>query len=440
MKNGVMGIPVVMIMVIGSILMGCSSSDNSTPPADSTAPSITSVTPAGDVLSKDDAIVVLFSESMDTASLVLGGDLAWEGDTAVWSQTAAENDTVTIQPLTRWTSGQGRSFTVDAADVAGNALSSFSTDFVVPMEFDNFQAAELVIGQPDFVTSSRGLNATKIDEPYGNIAVFEHGMFIGDCLNNRVLGFDVVPQENGAAAAFVLGQPDFVKNDSNTTRDGMYSPQQVSIEGDTMAVADFDNNRVLIYNSIPVNGSALPDVVVGQPDFTSNGTDCDAYHMYYPETAVIAGGRLIVTDRDHNRVLIWNSIPTTNGQAPDMVLGQGDLTSCTQNDENQDDVADDAPTARVMNSPAGVWSDGNRLIVTDVDNHRVLLWNSFPTADFQAADIVLGQADFTLNRPNDSDGNGITDTPDAKTMNFPYDGVWSNGVQIFVADTDNTAC
>jgi len=432
MVKAINGTLIAMLILTGSILVGCSDSDGGS----SSAPTITRVTPAGDVLNKSVVIVVFFSESMDTASLVLGGDLASEGN-AVWSSTTTTNDTVTISPRTRWTSGQDRSLTVNAKNVAGNSLRPFSTAFLVPMEFTNFQAAELVIGQPDFVSSEWGLAADRLSAPYGNVAAVDGALFNGDFGNNRVLGFNAIPQVNGAAAHFVLSQPDFLTDDARTARDGMDGPQQVSIEGDTMAVADYRNDRVLIYNSVPANGSALPDFVVGQQNFTTVFNQCDSVHMDHPETVVIADGRLVVTDSGHNRVLIWNSIPASNGPAPDLVLGQADLTSCAANDYDQDSTPDAAPNEYVMAHPSGVWSDGDRLIVADFQNSRVLLWNTFPTTDFQPADIVLGQKDFTLNAENDSDGDGLTDSPNANTMSKPYDGVWSNGLQIFVADTNN---
>ena len=48
-------------------------------------------------------------------------------------------------------------------------------------------------------------------------------------------------------------------------------------------------------------------------------------------------------------------------------------------------------TASSFDRPAAVWTDGNRVIVSDRDNNRVLLWNSWPTANNQPADLVLGQ-------------------------------------------------
>ena len=39
------------------------------------------------------------------------------------------------------------------------------------------------------------------------------------------------------------------------------------------------------------------------------------------------GSKLLVCDKDNNRVLIWNTVPTTNGQPADVVVGQTDFTS-----------------------------------------------------------------------------------------------------------------
>jgi hypothetical protein len=195
-----------------------------------------------------------------------------------------------------------------------------------------------------------------------------------------------------------------------------------------MVVTEYDNSRVLIYNSIPTDGLALPDVVVGQPDFVTSTSACAADSLSGPETvAVTPGGKLIVTDSNSNRVLIWDALPTANGQAADMVLGQGDFTHCTENDGDQNGTDDGVPTAGTLYYPAGVWADDTRLVVADSENHRVLIWTAFPTANFQPADLVLGQDDFTTR----------TAATTQSGMNTPYDGVHSNGVQLVVTDFGN---
>jgi len=353
------------------------------------------------------------------------------------------NDTLTISPTSAWTSGPERALTVDANDLAGNALDTLSQSYLVELVFDDFQNAVVVVGQADFLGTDPDQGGTAaantLEFPYGNPLVDNGRLFLGDTFNSRVLAFNALPTVNNANADFVLGQPDFTTTTGATTRSGMNEPQSIVTVDGKMVVTEWGNNRVLIYNSIPTDGSALPDVVVGQPDFVTDTSTCAADSLDEPETvAVTPGGKLIVTDSQHNRVLIWDALPTTNEQAADMVLGQGDFTHCTANDDNQDGTEDGAPTARTFSYPAGVWADDTRLVVADHDNSRVLIWTAFPTADFQPADLVLGQSDFTNNAANDDDQDGTPDNASARTLSEPYDGVHSNGVQLVVTDYGNS--
>ena len=38
-------------------------------------------------------------------------------------------------------------------------------------------------------------------------------------------------------------------------------------------------------------------------------------------SAIMIGTKLAVSDTNNNRVLIWNSLPTSTNQAPDVVIG-----------------------------------------------------------------------------------------------------------------------
>lgn len=151
----------------------------------------------------------------------------------------------------------------------------------------------------------------------------------------------------------------------------------------------------------------------------------------------VVGTKLIVSDSHNNRLLIWNTIPTSNGAPADVVLGQGSFTSNMNNDNDQDGIPDLYPSDRTLNYPAGVWSDGTKLVVCDRDNHRVLIWNKFPTTNFAAAEVLLGQSSFSLNAANDDNQDGIQDeAASARTFNSPY-YVTSNGTQLFIADSSN---
>ncbi len=142
----------------------------------------------------------------------------------------------------------------------------------------------------------------------------------------------------------------------------------------------------------------------------------------------------MVADSSNARVLIYKKIPKKNGQKPSIVLGQNNLTTCVLLN-NGSGVAG-APSDANFSYPAGVWTDGKKLVVTDEDESRVLIWNSFPKNNFQPADIVLGQPNFTTNVINNN-GSGGTGSPSAKNMNMPYDGVFSNGTQLFIDDQKN---
>ncbi len=57
------------------------------------------------------------------------------------------------------------------------------------------------------------------------------------------------------------------------------------------------------------------------------------------------------------------------------------------------------PAADTLYAPRGAWHDGDRLVVADSGNHRVLIWDGFPDRDHAPADIVLGQADMSAEGP-----------------------------------------
>src|ERR1035438_5190392 len=89
-------------------------------------------------------------------------------------------------------------------------------------------------------------------------------------------------------------------------------------------------------------------------------------------------GRLYVADTQNNRVLIYNQIPTTNGAAADVVLGEPNFTSAIQ--PNLAAQTTSATASNLLN-PVAVSSDGTHLFVTDLGYNRILIWNSIPTTN-----------------------------------------------------------
>ena len=203
-------------------------------------------------------------------------------------------------------------------------------------------------------------------------------------------------------ATLVLGQPDFTTATENiaATNTTLRLPTSVASDGVHVVVADTNHNRVLIWNRIPTSNNAPADVVVGQANFNTTsvpGSTPNAKSMRGPQGVWIQNGRLYVADTQNNRVLIFNRIPTANGAAADVVLGQPDFTTFVQSDLTQQNG--DRVGLNLLN-PVAVSSDGVHLFVTDLGYNRILIWNSIPTTNGQAADVAIGQHDMTSSVAN----------------------------------------
>ena len=165
-------------------------------------------------------------------------------------------------------------------------------------------------------------------------------------------------------------------------------PVSISANAGKLAVTDRFNNRVLIWNSIPSSNTA-PDLVLGQPNFTTHNSGTGLNNMDFPGQVIITpDGKVLVADSDNNRVLVWTTFPTASGQAADYAI----------------------PTTNYVNFgdswPWGVWSDGTKVIVSATVAKSVLFWNSFPGPN-DAPDVVVTSSQVGTPRSITSDGNYV---------------------------------
>ena len=218
-------------------------------------------------------------------------------------------------------------------------------------------------------------------------------------------------------ATLVLGQPDFTTVTENlaATPTTLRLPTAVASDGVHVVVADTNHNRVLIWNRIPTNNDSPADVVAGQPNFTSTslpGGNPNAKSMRGPQGVWIQNGRLYVADTQNNRVLIFNRIPTSNGAAADVVLGQPNFTTFVEPDLTQQ--KNNVQANQLLN-PVSVTSDGVHIFVTDLGYNRVLIWNSIPSSNGAAADVVIGQPDMVSSIANNAFSTDPNDTTNKQT-------------------------
>jgi sugar lactone lactonase YvrE len=294
----------------------------------------------------------------------------------------------------------------------------------------NNAAADVVIGQSDFVSrlANQGgsASANTLSAP-SSVSSDGTSLLIADTNNNRVLVYNTIPTTNNAAADVVIGQSDFVSTQGNqggsVAANTLSVPLSVEYDGSRVLVSDSFNNRVLIYNSIPASNNASANVVVGQSDLISNSSGTTDSTLNFPNDAYSDGTSLFIADSANNRVLIYNTIPVTNGVAADVVIGQSDFVSGSPNQGG-------SASASTMSNPRSVVYDGSQLFVADTNNNRVLVHNSVPVANNAAADIVIGQSDFVSGSSNQ--GGSVS----ANTLGQP-ERIDSDGTIVTIADSSN---
>nr|WP_313775578.1 NHL repeat-containing protein [Mycobacterium sp.] len=117
------------------------------------------------------------------------------------------------------------------------------------------QPADVVLGQPDFSSAVEWPygphTADRFRFPYA-VALDSGRLVVADTANNRILMWSGAGGvTDGRPADVVLGQPDFAANGENrwtgVGRDTLCWPYGISLHGETLAIADSGNNRVMIW-------------------------------------------------------------------------------------------------------------------------------------------------------------------------------------------------
>ena len=240
---------------------------------------------------------------------------------------------------------------------------------------------------------------------------------------------------NGQSATLVQGQADLVSSAINqggaVAANTMNIPFGFNFDGTYLWVNDCNNSRVLRFTGLPSGSNTSADLVLGQANFTSatvnRGGVAGANTAAHNLRSYSDGTRLFFADTDNSRILIWNTLPTTNGQPADVVIGQADFTHVAINETGSLTT----PTSQSLYYPADVRVIGGKLYIADTWNNRVLIFNTIPTANHAAADLVLFQPNMTSNLPNE----GLA-SPALNTSYYP-DSLESDGTKLAIADYFN---
>ncbi len=114
--------------------------------------------------------------------------------------------------------------------------------------------------------------------------------------------------------------------------DGVASPKKAEIRGSALFVHDAGNRRIVKYAFTPEGKRAVAERVIGRKSMTDGGV---GDRLGDPQGAVLClragavGSTFFVADAAHHRVLGYHlgesGLPSSNGLAPDLVLGQATL-------------------------------------------------------------------------------------------------------------------
>lgn len=307
----------------------------------------------------------------------------------------------------------------------------------------NGAAAQIFLGQ----TSSSGAScnqgapssptATSLCTPTSVAWADTGDLWVADANNHRLLRY-ARPLTTGMAAGQVLGQSgSFTTKVTGTSTTRVSLPIDVAIptSGSDVLVADHDNNRVLVFTA-PATTDDVADIVLGQPNFTSNapgissdGVSCN--RMNWPMGVTWDGSGNAWVAEENNRRVTRFPAPLTTGMAADVRQGQPDCTATKINTVGPA-MLDHGTAGVVADVPVGS-SAPQGLCVSDSENSRILCWYQASAArnGETAADVVLGQADFSSFRANRGGA------PTAATLSTPQ-GITVTADGLWVADMNNS--
>jgi sugar lactone lactonase YvrE len=315
------------------------------------------------------------------------------------------------------------------------ALLLTSRGVVAAGSFSNGQDAALVVGQADFTSDGYGTTQSTLDSP-GGIA-FDHSgnLWVADAANGRVLEY-ATPFSNGEAASIVLGEPDYTTSsiclgDVFVNASCLDTPADLAFDSSgNLWVADSGNNRIVEF-SAPFSNYEAASLVIGQQNLTTgNNPDATPSQSDLDNPGGLAfdhSGDMWVADSGYNRVLEF-AAPLSTGEAASVVIGQSNFTAGTWVNVPGCPPDCGGATSTSLNGPEGVAVDGSgNLWVADTHSDRVLEYTS-PFATGEAASQVIGHADFNT-------GSGFCTSQNC--FNTPFGVTFDSSGTMWVADTVN---
>ncbi len=151
----------------------------------------------------------------------------------------------------------------------------------------NGASADAVLGQANLASLVvASATASNLNKPYYVTAATNGTLWVSDYSNARILAYtNAATKANGADADLVIGQPDFVTSTKNPSANGFNNPTQIAFAGpDTFFVGDYDANRVLRFGPTvytPATLTAPKTATARRGTVTIKGTSTNATVITY---------------------------------------------------------------------------------------------------------------------------------------------------------------
>ena len=229
-------------------------------------------------------------------------------------------------------------------------------------------------------TTAEQASSPEVFDDWYSLNVYEYNSSYSVPTSNSNTGFGL-----NESADIILSGYGF-NNSGGKTK--LNHPVSVSSDGQKLAVTDRFNNRILIWNTIP-NKKTDPDIVIGQQNFTTQNHGSALNQLNFPGQVIITtDSKMLVADSENDRVLVWTTFPTVSGQSADYAIPVTDYVSMGDS------------------WPWGVWSNGEKTIITATVAETVLFWNSFPGPS-TPPDVTLQSSQIGTPRSIISNGDYI---------------------------------
>ena len=345
--------------------------------------------------------------------------------------------------------------------------------------FTTGQTADLVIGQPDLLTTFQsGASAvaqrtsnytTGLTRPSG-IAVDKNGnLYVADGGNNRVLRYPTPFTQTGQYPLpdLVIGQVNFAGYGANyptgtqtPTAQGLLLSNGTAAAVSSLAfdssgnlwVLDTGNLRIVRFNASSLAGTGgglTADMEVGQPNLTSTypALNSGNINSYYTLNQFVApaslafdpNGNLFVAD--FNRVLVFTPPFSSGMSASPQILGIFPSTYTLPTGTALQMLLDQT----AVYAPAGMFflsGGGSGVGVVDAAYNRIMIYPPFASwpADGTppSATSILGQPNACTQSPNQTckAANNGNPQPSNSVFSTPA-GVAYTGTDLYLADAGN---